>query len=95
MAPPGLMEHVEIVWEGKGRAAKAYAPGLGCRDTLRWRMLSRSFSATKESTWSTMSLRKVPIKSLPRRVSRRGMSSTAMSTPFSLVSIRHCSRISL
>ena len=35
MAPPGLMEHVEIVWEGKGRAAKAYAPGLGCRDTLR------------------------------------------------------------
>ena len=29
------MEHVEIVWEGKGRAAKAYAPGLGCRDTLR------------------------------------------------------------
>ena len=43
----------------------------------RRRMLVRSFSATKDSTCKTMSLRKVPIKSLPRRVSSRGMSKTA------------------
>ena len=60
----------------------------------RCRMLVRSFSATKESTCSTMSLRKVPIRSLPRRVSSSGISSTTMSAPFVWVSSRHCSKIS-
>ena len=36
------------------------------------------------STWCTMSLRKTPIRSLPRRVSGRGISSTTMSMSFSL-----------
>ena len=38
----------------------------------RWRMLVRSLSATKDSTCRTISLRNVPIKSLPRRVSSSG-----------------------
>ena len=54
----------------------------------QWRFL------TKESTCSTMSLRKVPIRSLPRRVSSSGISSTTMSAPFIWVSSRHCSKIS-
>ena len=37
----------------------------------RWRILLRSFSATKESTCNTISLRKVPIRSFPRRVSKK------------------------
>ena len=38
----------------------------------RWRMLVRSFSATKDRTCKTISLKKVPIRSLPRRVSSNG-----------------------
>ncbi len=37
-------------------------------------MFVRSFSATKDNTCNTMSLRKVPIRSLPRRVSSCGKS---------------------
>lgn len=40
----------------------------------RWRMLVRSFSATKDRTCKTISLKKVPIRSLPHRVSSNGIS---------------------
>ena len=43
---------------------------------------------------SRMSLRKVPIRSFPLRVSSNGISRTTISTPFSFVSTRHCSKIS-
>lgn len=48
----------------------------------RCRMLLRSFSATKDSTWRTMSLRNVPTKFLPRRVSSKGISMMHISIPF-------------
>ena len=60
----------------------------------RFRMFSRSFCATKESTCNTRSAMNVPSKSLSRRVSRRGMSSTQMSTFFAFVSSCHCRWIS-
>ena len=55
----------------------------------RLRMFSRSLCATNERICSTMSAMNVPIRSFPCRVSSSGMSSTQMSAPISLVSLRH------
>ena len=56
----------------------------------RFFILSRSLCATKDSICNTRSAIKVPIKSLPLRVSSKGISITATSIPISLVNIRHC-----
>ena len=58
------------------------------------RMFDRSFSATNESTCNTISAKKAPIKSFPRRVSNSGISTTTMSAPLSFVILRQCCRIS-
>ena len=42
-----------------------------------------SLSATKDNTCKTISLKKVPIRSFPLRVSSNGISRTTISTPFS------------
>ena len=47
----------------------------------RWRMVSRSFWATNENTYRTISAISVPMRPLSRRMSRRGMSKTRMSPP--------------
>ena len=80
---------------GRGRASRpkrtprAFAAAMP--SACRWRMFSRSFWATKDSTCRTMSAISVPTKSLSRRVSRSGISKTRMSTFFSRVRMRHCS----
>lgn len=56
----------------------------------RCRMLARSFSAAKGNTCRTISLRNVPITSLPRLVSKSGISITAMSIFFNDVQASHC-----
>ena len=48
----------------------------------------RSFSATKDGTCSTMSLKKALVKSSPRRMFKKGMSRTTMSIPLFFVRIR-------
>ena len=48
----------------------------------------RSFSATKDGTCSTMSLKKALVKSSPRRMFKNGMSRTTMSIPLFFVRIR-------
>lgn len=44
----------------------------------RRRMFVRSFSTAKDSTCKTMSLRNVPTRSFPRRVSNKGISGDTM-----------------
>ena len=70
-------------------ACRTLHPWLLPCDPCRWRMLVRSFSATKDKTCRTISLRNVPIRSFPRRVSKSGMSSTTMSITISFVRILH------
>ena len=54
--------------------------------------LGRNYGEILEQ-WRILT-KNVPIRSFPCRVSSRGMSSTTMSTLFSLVNILHCSKIS-
>ena len=49
---------------------------------------------TNDSTYNTISLKNVPIRSFPRRVSSNGISITTISDCLNLVILRHCSSIS-
>ena len=96
-----LSSHSATTWGKSAGASKAGRPkrtplalaaAMPC--CCRSRILSRSFWAAKERICKTRSAIKVPMRSLPVRVSSRGMSMTQMSAPISLVSTRHCSRTS-
>ena len=87
---PGSDNLTKIIRPGGRRATQDGHPGLAQQS------LGLAFADTlplilchKDRIWSTRSAMKVPMRSLPLRVSSRGMSNTQMSTPISLVKTRH------
>lgn len=81
----------KIIWRRFLRSAELHSPCFCRSNSLRLSlfMFSRSLCATKDRICNTRSAIKVPIKSLPFRVSSRGISSTQISIPISLVRMRH------
>ena len=98
ISPFSQRRYTSSKFPGKGFGGRPkrtpFAFAAAIPSACRWRILIRSFSATKDNTCNTISLRKVPIRSFPRRVSSSGISKTIMSMPLSFVRIRHCANIS-
>ena len=93
---PSLINCMKIFRKWFRRSPKFYASGFCCCYSfcLPLAIFDLSFSATKESTCNTISLRNVPIKSFPHRVSNNGISKTIISILFSFVRYLHCFIIS-
>ena len=90
----------KAVWNSAGSGLRGrpkripFSFAAAMPSACRFRIFSRSFCATNDNTCNTRSAMNAPSKSLLRLVSSKGMSSTTISTFFSLVIIRHCCWIS-
>lgn len=90
--PPCPVDLVKILRQRQRRAAKLHTPRHSRRDALRLTaadILPLRLGHKGQDLQDQIAIN-VPIRSFPCRVSSSGMSSTQISTFFSLVSTRHC-----